>query len=131
MSTDCTQAWQPIWTCLWRDGRKLWLLEEGHEAASASATDIEDSTSDAASTAASDPADPTVAIPDAANDPTEQEIASAADQLDILISQPVKNVNPSTPRVHSKSTLPLNHYARRKHLLWLRLRSYLVHCNVK
>ena len=43
----------------------------------------------------------------------------------------VKNVNPSTPRVHSKSTLPLNHYARRKHLLWLRLRSYLVHCNVK
>ena len=66
--------------------------EEGHEAASASATDIEDSTSDAASTAASDPADPTVAwcppIPDAVDHPTEQKIASAADQLNILISQP-------------------------------------------
>ena len=30
-----------------------------------------------------------------------------------------------------KSTLSLNHYARRKHLLWLRLRSYLLLCNVK
>ena len=53
---------------------------------------------DAASTAASDPADPTVAwcppIPDAADDPTEEEIASAADQLDILISQPKAEVNP-------------------------------------
>ena len=66
--------------------------EEGHKAASASVTDTQDSTSDVASTAASDPADPTVAwcppIPDAVDDPTEQEIASAADQLDILISQP-------------------------------------------
>ena len=72
--------------------------EEGHEAASASATDIEDSSSDDASTAASDPADPTVAwcppIPDAVDDPTEQEIASAADQLDILISQPTTAGNP-------------------------------------
>ena len=25
----------------------------------------------------------------------------------------------------------INHHARRKHMLWLRLRSYLVHCNVK
>ena len=72
--------------------------EEGHEAASVSATDIEDSTSDVASTVASDPAYPTVAwcppIPDAVDDPTEQEIASAADQLDILISQPKTAVNP-------------------------------------
>ena len=72
--------------------------EEGHEAASASATDIEDSSSDDASTAASDPADPPVAwcppIPDAVDDPTEQEIASAADQLDILISQPTTAGNP-------------------------------------
>ena len=30
-----------------------------------------------------------------------------------------------------KSTLSLFHYARRKHLLWLRLRSYLLLCNVK
>ena len=72
--------------------------EERHEAASASATDTEDSTSDAASIAASDPADPTVSwcppIPDAVDDPTEQKIASAADQLDILISQPKSEDNP-------------------------------------
>ena len=84
--------------CPWRDGRKLWLLKKGHEAASASVTDTEDSTSDAASTAASDPDDPTVAwcppLPDAVDDPTEQEIASAADQLDILISQPKSEDNP-------------------------------------
>ena len=30
-----------------------------------------------------------------------------------------------------KSTLSLYHYARRKHLLWLRPRSYLLLCNVK
>ena len=30
-----------------------------------------------------------------------------------------------------KSTLSLSHYARRKHLLWLRPRSYLLLCNVK
>ena len=30
-----------------------------------------------------------------------------------------------------KSTLSLNHYARRKHLLWLRLRSYLLPNKVK
>ena len=72
--------------------------EEGQEAASASTTDIEDSSSDIASTVASDPAYPTVAwcppIPDAVDDPTEQEIASAADQLDILISKPKTAVNP-------------------------------------
>ena len=72
--------------------------EEGQDAASASATDIEDSSSDIASTVASDPAYPTVAwcppIPDAVDDPTEQEIASAADQLDILISKPNITVNP-------------------------------------
>ena len=53
---------------------------------------------DAASVAASDPADPTVSwcppIPDAVDDPTEQEIASAADQLDILLSQPKPADNP-------------------------------------
>ena len=32
----------------------------------------------------------------------------------------VKNVNPSTPSRVPKSTLSLSHYARRKHLLWLR-----------
>ena len=46
---------------------------------------------DAESDAASDPDDPTIAwcppIPDAAEDPTELEIASAADQLAILISK--------------------------------------------
>ena len=72
--------------------------EEEPEAASASATDIEDSSSDDASLAASDPADPTVAwcppIPNAVDDPTEQEIASAADQLDILISQSTTAGNP-------------------------------------
>ena len=72
--------------------------EEGQDAASASTTDIEDSSSDIASTVASDPAYPTVAwcppIPDAVDDPTEQEIASAADQLDILISKPRTTVNP-------------------------------------
>ena len=35
-----------------------------------------------------------------------------------------------TSRV-SKSKLSLSHYARRKHLLWLRPRSYLLLCNVK
>ena len=73
-------------------------LEEGPDAASASATDIEDSSSDAASTVASDPAYPTVSwcppIPNAADDPTEQEIASAADQLAILISKPNLTDNP-------------------------------------
>ena len=73
-------------------------IEEGLDAASASATDIEDSSSDKASTVASDPAYPTVSwcppIPDAADDPTEQEIASAADQLAILISKPNLTVNP-------------------------------------
>ena len=72
--------------------------EEGQDAASASTTDIEDSSSDIASTVASDPNYPTVAwcppIPDAVDDPTEQEIASAADQLDILISKPKTTVNP-------------------------------------
>ena len=43
----------------------------------------------------------------------------------------VKNVNPSTPRVHSNPRFHIKDYARRKHPLWLRLRSYLVHCNVK
>ena len=72
--------------------------EEGQDAASASTTDIEDSSSDIASTVASDPAYPTVAwcppIPDAVDDPTEQELASAADQLEILISKPKTTVNP-------------------------------------
>ena len=72
--------------------------EEGQDAASASATDIEDSSTDTASTVASDPAYPTVAwcppIPDAVDDLTEQEIACAADQLDILISKPNITVNP-------------------------------------
>ena len=43
----------------------------------------------------------------------------------------VKNVNPSTPRVYPNPRFHVKHYARRKHLLWLRLRSYLAHCNVK
>ena len=43
----------------------------------------------------------------------------------------VKNVNPSTPRVYPNPRFHIKHYARRKHLLWLRLRSYLIHCNVK
>ena len=72
--------------------------EGGHEAASESAADTEEGSTDAESTAASDPEDPTVAwcppIPDAADDPTELEIASAADQLDILISQPKSVDNP-------------------------------------
>ena len=72
--------------------------EEEQEAASASTTDIEDSSSDDASSAASDPADPTVAwcpsIPNAVDDPTEQEIASAADQLDILILHSTTAGNP-------------------------------------
>ena len=46
----------------------------------------------------SDPEDPTVAwcppIPDAAEDPSEDEIASAADQLAILISNVQPNGNP-------------------------------------
>ena len=72
--------------------------EGGHEAVSESEIDNEEGTTDAESTAASDPDDPTVAwcppIPDAADDPTELEIASAADQLDILISQPKSADNP-------------------------------------
>ena len=60
--------------------------EGRHEAASESEADTEEGSTDAASTAASDPDDPAVAwclpIPDAADDPTELEIASAADQLD-------------------------------------------------
>ena len=71
--------------------------EGGHEAASESAADTEEASTDAESTAASDPEDPTVAwcppIPDAADDPTELEIVSAADQLDILISQPTSVEN--------------------------------------
>ena len=43
----------------------------------------------------------------------------------------VKNVNPSAPRVYPNPRCRMKHYARRKHLLWLRLRSYLVHCNVR
>ena len=46
----------------------------------------------------SDPEDPTVAwcppIPDAAEDPSEDEIASAADKLAILISNVQPNGNP-------------------------------------
>ena len=46
---------------------------------------------DSESNAASDPDDPTIAwcppTPDAADDPTELEIASAADQLAVLISK--------------------------------------------
>ena len=43
----------------------------------------------------------------------------------------VKNVNPSTPLVYPNRRFHKKHYARRKHLLWLRLRSYLLLCNVK
>ena len=43
----------------------------------------------------------------------------------------VKNVNPSTPLVYPNRRFHKKHYARRKHLLWLQLRSYLLPYQVK
>ena len=55
----------------------------------------------------------------------------AALQWGLLPLSSVKNVNPSTPRVYSNPRFHIKHHARRKHLQWLRLRSYLGHCRVK
>ena len=66
---------------------------ENDPASEPSSEEEEDSTD-----AESDPDDPTVAwcppIPDATEDPTEVEIASAADQLAILITQALQRENP-------------------------------------
>ena len=63
------------------------VTDGGNDAVSESAAEDEEGSTDAESDAASDPDDPTIAwcppIRDAAEDPTEIEIASAADQLAI------------------------------------------------
>ena len=71
------------------------VTDGGNDAVSESTTDDEEGSTDAESDAASDPDDPTIAwcppIPDAAEDPTELEIASAADQLAILSFRDLEN----------------------------------------
>ena len=73
---------------------KIVVTEGGNDPVSESSSEEEEGSTDVES----DPGDPTVAwcppIPDATEDPTEVEIASAADQLAILISKTRQRDNP-------------------------------------
>ena len=73
---------------------KIVVTEGGNDPVGESSSEEEEGSTDVES----DPGDPTVAwcppIPDATEDPTEVEIASAADQLAILISKTRQRDNP-------------------------------------
>ena len=77
-----------------RRSRKCVVTEGGNDPVSETSSEEEEDSTDAES----DPGDPTVAwcppIPDATEDPNEVEIASAADQLAILITQAQQRESP-------------------------------------